>query len=122
MPHNPSRLLVVARAEALTVAVHGYAARNARRLGDLSPGLRNQLLCAAVSISLNLAEACGYHTAAKSASFLEIAIGSCNEVERILALCHRLGVHDPDTGALVADIGSVRALLYGFRRHLRKCQ
>ena len=120
MPHNPNRLLVVARAEALTVAVHRYAARHSRRLGDLSPGIRNQLLRAAVSISLNLGEACGYHTAARAASFLEIAIGSCNETERILRLCIRLGLSDPECDALLDDIGAVRALTYGFRRRLRQ--
>jgi len=120
MAHTPNRLQVVERADALTVSVHIYAKRHARRLAELSPGLRNQLLRSAVSISLNLSEACGYHAEGRTMSFLDIAIGSCNETERILTLASKLGVRDPGTNTLLADIGTVRALIYGFRRHLQR--
>ena len=120
MPHNPYRLLVVQRADALTVVVHAYASRHRRRLADFSPGLRNQLVRASASISLNLGEACGYHSPPRVIAFLETAIGSCNEVERILSLCARLGVHDPRLSFIVSEIAGVRMMLYGLRRHLKQ--
>ena len=120
MPHNPNKLLVIGRADALAIAIHSYANRHARRLSELSPGIRNQLLRAAVSISLNLSEACGYHTATRAVSFLDVAIGSCNEVERVLTLCTRLGITDHLSATLLEDIGIVRAMTYGFRRRIQK--
>jgi four helix bundle protein len=118
MPHNPQRLLVVQRAESLVVAIHAYASRHRRALGDLSPGLRNQLVRAATSIALNLGEACGYGSSAKTATLLEVAIGSCNEVERIIRLCTRLGVHDNTTETIIAETCGVRAMTCGFRRRV----
>jgi four helix bundle protein len=120
MPHNPNKLLVVGRADALAIAVHAYATRHSRRLAELSPGLRNQLLRSAVSISLNLSEACGYHTTTRAVSLLDVAIGSCNEVERVLTLCIRLGITDHHSSTLLEDIGTVRAMTYGFRRRLQQ--
>jgi len=119
MVHNPKRLMVVAKADELVVSVHAFAMTHAKQMSALSPGLRNQLLRASVSISLNLAEACGYHSTAKAVALLEVAIGSCNEAERVLALCQRLGIGSAHTVTdLQNQIASVRALTYGFRRRL----
>lgn len=118
MPHNPRRLLVIQRADTLVVAVHAFASVHKQRFRDLSPGLRNQLLRAATSISLNLGEACGYHTTARTVAFLDVAIGSCNEVERVLELCTRLGLVDKGSDWLIRDVVTVRRMIYGFRRRL----
>jgi four helix bundle protein len=118
MPHNPARLEVVARADAVVVRVHQLAARHRRRLGDLSPGLRNQLLRAVTSISLNLSEACGYRTPASAAALLDVAIGSCNEVERLLILSLRLDALDPSAEAIIEEIITVRKMIYGFRKRV----
>ncbi len=119
MVHNPNRLLVVERADALVVDVHAFAERQARRLGTVSPGLRSQMLRASVSVSLNLSEACGYHTASRAVALLEIAIGSCNELERVLRLCARLGIRDDRLEQIIANVGTVRAMTYGFRKRLQ---
>jgi four helix bundle protein len=118
MPHNPARLEVITRADAVVVDVHRLADRSKRRLSDLSPGIRNQLLRAATSISLNLSEACGYHTAAKTSALLDVAIGSCNEVERLLLLCQTLNAFDQSIDQLIAEIITVRKMTFGFRKRV----
>lgn len=87
-------------------------------LSDLSPGLRSQLVRAASSVALNIGEACGYHTNERVVSFLEIAIGSCNEVERIMRLCERLGVNDRIVPHILAEVAGVRMMTYGLRKRL----
>ena len=118
MAHNPQRLLVVQRADALVIEVHRLASRRARQLSQLSPGLRNQLLRAAVSVSANLAEACGPHTPQKAASQIDIAIGSLNEVERMFTLLQQLGAVGDEAAERISDVQSVRALAYGFMRRV----
>lgn len=120
MPHNPNRLEVVQRADSLVVMVHAFAGRQRRLLSDLSPGLRNQLVRAATSVSLNIAEACGYHPVGRALSMLDIAIGSCNEVERIMRLCDKLSIRDPDIPHILGHVASVRAMTYGFRRKIAR--
>jgi four helix bundle protein len=118
MPHNPDRLLVTQRADALVVDVHRLVKAHGRDLANASPGLRNQLLRAAVSVSANLSEACGYHEPRKAAALIDIAIGSCNEVERMLKLLYRLELLDPTATELISQVQQVRALAYGFRRRV----
>lgn len=118
MPHNPNRLDVVRRADALMECVHRLAMIHRRRLGELSPGLRNQLLRATTSISLNLGEACGYHPSKRAAALLDVSIGSCNEVERLLRLCERLAAVDDSVTTLIDDVCTVRKMLYGFRKRV----
>lgn len=118
MPHNPKRLLVVQRADTLVIELHRLASRRARQLAETSPGIRNQLLRAAVSVSANLGEACGYHTPSKAAALVDVAIGSLNEVERMLSLLERLAVVDSSAEPLITEVQEVRALAYGFRRRI----
>jgi four helix bundle protein len=122
MPHNPARLQVVQRADELVVAIHAFATRHRRHLTDISPGLRGQLVRAAASVTLNLSEACGYHSTQRAIALLDVAIGSCNETERILRLCDRIGVHDSELITILEEIGGVRAMTYGFRRRLQRPQ
>ncbi len=118
MPHNPDRLLVTQKADVLVVDVHRLAKVYHRQFLDSSPGLRNQLLRAAVSISANLSEACGYHEPRKAAALIDVAIGSCNEVERMLKLMRRLELLDVRADHLIEDVQQVRALSYGFRKRV----
>jgi four helix bundle protein len=118
MPHNPARLEVITRADAMVIEVHQLSVRSKRRLADLSPGLRNQLLRAATSISLNLSEACGYHTPRKTVALLDVAIGSCNEVERLLRLCQQLQAFDRSIDPLIARVVTVRKMTFGFRKRI----
>lgn len=118
MPHNPKRLLVVQRADALVIELHRLASRRTREMSDASPGLRNQLLRAAVSVSANLAEACGYYSPTKAAGLVDVAIGSLNEVERMLTLLHQLHAVGDNLELLIKETQDVRALSYGFRRKI----
>lgn len=118
MAHNPERLMVVQKADAFVVDVHCYVRATQRELADASPGLRNQLLRAAVSISNNIGESCGHHSPRRAASFIDVAIGSCNEVERMLNLLRRLSLLHAHDERLIAEVQQVRALAYGFRRKI----
>lgn len=118
MPHYPQRLLVIQRADALGIALHRLARKHARELSDLSPGLRGQLLRAAVSVSANLAEACGQSTPRKTAAQIDVAIGSLNEVERMLVLMEQLGSFGEVTRALIRDVQETRSMAYGFRKRV----
>ena len=53
------------------------------------PGLRNQAVRAANSVAANLAEGCGRPSRAEFLRFVEIAIGSANELESHLGLASR---------------------------------
>lgn len=69
-------------------------------------------------MSANLGESCGPHSPAKAVVLIDVAIGSLNEVERLLRLLQRLGVHEV-TNALIDDVIEVRKLAYGFRKRVQ---
>lgn len=50
---------------------------------------------------------------------LDVAIGSLNEVERLLRLLQRLGVREV-TDLLIDDVVEVRKLAYGFRKRVQQ--
>ncbi len=50
---------------------------------------------------------------------IDVAIGSLNEVERLLRLLHRLGVHEV-TDPLIDNVIEVRKLAYGFRKRVQQ--
>jgi len=47
-----------------------------------------------------------------------VAIGSCNEVERVLRLCRRLEVLDDSVDTLLDELREIRMMTYGFRKRL----
>jgi four helix bundle protein len=57
-------------------------------------GLSSRLRRGAISISSNIAEGCGRRGPGEMARSLEIAIGSCSELESQLTLVERLGYVD----------------------------
>jgi four helix bundle protein len=67
-------------------------------------GLVAQLRSSAISVSSNIAEGCGRRGAGELSRFLEIAIGSCSELESQLIVSQRLGylLEEPGGAALVA--------------------
>jgi four helix bundle protein len=84
-------------------------------------GLMAQLRRAVVSLPTNLAEGAGRTTDADFARFVQIAIGSANEVEYLLLLARDLGyldelIHARLEGATI----EVRRMLISLARTLRE--
>ena len=111
-----TRLVVWHRARALTVAIN-EATRGVRAVA--APGLRPQLMRAAMSISTNLAEGAGRSSRPDFARFVDIAAASTSEVEHHLIVAEDLGViESPVLARLRADVVMVRRMLFGLRRAL----
>ncbi len=114
---NHTKLLVWHRANALSLAVHracrGMVTRDA-------PGLKSQLLRAAASIPANIAEGAGHRTDAQFAHYLTMAIGSANEADAHLQLARGLELlHDADGARIADELGQVRRMLLGLRKHVQ---
>ncbi len=80
--------------------------------------MRSQMLRAADSITLNVAEATGHDTASRVVAQLMIAVGSCNELEIQLKLGDALGLLGTSGPVLIKEVQEVRMMLFGFRRRL----
>jgi four helix bundle protein len=75
---------------------------------------------AAVSVPANVAEGSGRESAADCGRFLQIAVGSLNEVEYFLILSRDLGyLGEGDQRDLLTALGEVRKMLWGLLRKLR---
>jgi four helix bundle protein len=80
----------------------------------LSPGFRNQLDRAALSVSNNIAEGFERSTTAELQSFIAIARGSAGEVRSMMA-----AVHDrPRLKSIVRQLKTIRALAESCARQL----
>ncbi|PHX65243.1 MAG: four helix bundle protein [Gemmatimonadetes bacterium] len=119
MPNNPKNLMVLARARAFAVELHRAVDRRERLLGRASPGLRNQMLRASMSIPLNIAEGAGKDTRAEFAQFVGHAIGSANEVEQQMLLAQALTLFDGEIDPLLDECREIRMMLYGLRKRLQ---
>jgi len=74
--------------------------------------LTNQLRRASFSIPANIAEGCGKNTQPELAHFLNIALGSANEVEYFLLLAKDLKHQSVDVyEELAGKINEIRAML-----------
>jgi four helix bundle protein len=83
-------------------------------------GLGAQLRRAAASIPSNLAEGCGRDSQKEFAHFLQVAIGSANELEYQILLARDLGMVDPGAYSLVTTrVEGVRQMLSGLRSRVR---
>jgi len=75
-------------------------------------GLTSQLRRASSSIPANIAEGCGKNTNAEFRHFLNIALGSANEVEYFLLLAKDLHyLTEENFNVLTIDINSIKAML-----------
>ena len=84
-------------------------------------GLCDQLQRAVVSISCNIAEGAGRHTDAEFSRFLNIALGSANEVETQLLIAKNLSyINKQDFERLTSDLTSIQKQLAGLTRTIRK--
>lgn len=87
-------------------------------LRDKAPTLRGQLLRAVDSIPLNISEGAGKDSAAGFIYFIDVAIGSCNEVEVQLELAIAFGAFPSDCAVLVSRVIEVRRMAIGLRKRL----
>ena len=82
-------------------------------------GLTNQMRRAAVSVPSNIAEGAARGGKREFMQFLSIALGSLSELETQVLIAQRQGYLE-DVGVVVAQIESVRRLLLGLIRHLKR--
>lgn len=83
-------------------------------------GLTSQMRRSCVSIAANIAEGCGRSGNAEFARFLQISIGSANELEYYLLLCHDIGLlQSPDYNQLLGELSRIKKMLMTFMQKLR---
>ena len=80
----------------------------------LSPGFRNQLDRAALSVSNNIAEGFERSTTNELLAFIAIARGSAGEVRSMMAVVK----HRPKLGPIATQLGEVRAIAESCARQL----
>ncbi len=120
MAHNPEKLLVLTKAKRLAIDVHLACERHRRSLTDRAPSMRAQILRAVDSIPLNISEGAGKETVAAFIAALDIAIGSCNEVDTQLELSIEVSALPPTCKRLRSQTAEVRRMTYGLRGYLEQ--
>lgn len=102
------------------VALQVYAVTR-RFPADERFGLTSQIRRAAVSIPSNIAEGCGRNSPGDLRRFIQVALGSANELEYQLTVAVRLGYADAATiQAMTANIVRVRQMLGRFLTSIRR--
>ena len=113
-----TQLNVWRRADAFALSTH-QALKGRGATGV--PGLSNQLQRAAAAIAANISEGAGQRTSAQCARFLDIAIGSANEVQNHLHYAGRVDLLPSELVAdRIAEIREIRMMLVGFRKWVIK--
>ena len=120
MKHNYERLTCWAQARALVSEIY----RVSREFpGEERYGLTAQLRRSAISIPSNIAEGCGRGSNRALSAFLDIAIGSSNELETQLYLALDLGLIDQAIFLKIKEqVISVRKQIIGFKSFLLKSE
>lgn len=112
------RLKVWEKSHALTLAV--YQATKLLPKEEMY-GLTSQIRRACSSIPANIAEGCGRNGDAELGRFLQIGMGSANELEYHLLLARDLAYFDPPThDRLIKQLIEVKQMLSSLITSLRK--
>lgn len=81
--------------------------------------LTSQIRRASSSIACNIAEGCGRKTNADFSHFLQMAIGSCSEVEYQILLAKDLGYLSQETfNSLTEEVTTVRKMIVNFQKKI----
>ncbi len=84
-------------------------------------GMTSQLRRAVISVSANIAEGSGRPSKKEFCRFVDISLGSLNEVESLLKVALRLGyVNDDENNKLQEVIRDLGRQLGAFRKYLLK--
>jgi four helix bundle protein len=115
---NYKNLVVWQKAHALDVCIYKHTIGFPKH-EDYN--LKSQIRRAATSIPTNIAEGCGKFTQSDLANFIQISLGSTNEVEYLALLSHELGYLKNDVYQdLDGRVNEVRAMLISLVRKIRK--
>jgi four helix bundle protein len=107
----------------LAVSVSDRVYVLAERIGRRDrAGLCDQLVRAAESIHLNIAEGCGLNSDAQLARHTRIALGSSNELEDGLATLQRRRLLPQDDEVLLSDASILRRMLGRLLRTLNEAK
>ena len=110
------QLQIWRRSHALAVDIH-FALRGRARFGP--SGLSAQLSRACTSIAANIAEAAGQETAAQSARFINVAIGSISETQNHLKLAAATGLLRAEPAAnFSTEVQELRRMTFAFKKWL----
>ena len=83
--------------------------------------LTSQLKRAAYSIPFNIVEGCGRNSDKDFTHFLDMSLGSANELEYCILLTSELGYLTPDMYKLLnGKVGTIRAMLINLIRSIRE--
>lgn len=106
---NFKDLKVWEKAHQFTLSVYKFSAHFPK---EETYGLTNQIRRASASIPANIAEGCGKKSQLDLANFLNIALGSSNEVEYFLILAKDLNYLSQENFELLsAEINQIKAML-----------
>lgn len=84
-------------------------------------GIISQLRRAVVSISSNIAEGSSRKSGKDYCRFIDISIGSLNEVESLIQISLNLGyISENDFSTIQTEVNKLGLLLGGFRKYLIK--
>ncbi len=105
--------------DSVTFATEIYSATREFPQSELF-GLTSQLRRAAVSVAANLAEGAGRNSKKDFARFVDIALGSLNEVETLLKIAENIGYLSSSVySGLFDSTQSIGKALGGLRKYLK---
>ena len=114
---NFKTLKVWEKSHELTLAVYKATANFPK---DELYGLTSQIRRACASIPANIAEGCGKFTNKDLGNFLQIALGSANEVEYLILFSYELGFFNKTLfETFTKEIGEIKGMLISLIKKVR---